>query len=45
MESHCLKGEVPLKGRVSVCSFDNRGIGRSTSPVDRNDYTIEKVRR
>ena len=43
IKQQCLTGEVPLKGGISICSFDNRGIGRSTCPELKEDYSIEKM--
>ena len=44
MRAQCRVGDVALKGGVTVCTFDNRGIGRSSCPKDRDDYTVDKVR-
>ena len=43
-EIEFMRKHSKLKGGLSVCTFDNRGIGRSSSPLDKRQYSIEKVR-
>ena len=42
-EIEFMRKHSKLKGSVTVCSFDNRGIGRSSSPESKWEYSIEKV--
>ena len=43
-EVEFMRKNCKLKGGLSICTFDNRGIGRSTCPLDKSEYSIDKVR-
>lgn len=45
-EDHAVTGGTGISGNgVQVCAFDNRGVGRSSAPTRKQDYTYELFNR
>ncbi|KAF4399062.1 hypothetical protein G4B88_023656 [Cannabis sativa] len=41
----CSDNEASFGGDgIEVCAFDNRGMGRSSVPTKKSEYTVEKTR-